>query len=146
MNLNESNEFYPNDLLYQQSKENKTVFFLGDFNINPLNYDQDRLTNELFDSQSSYLFLSYILQPTTVRGKSKTLMDNIFLNAISHNIMYGNLTPSISNHFPQFLISPSIFLTPHAQNLTYMKKTGLKLTRETLPWTIFQLIGIRYYL
>ena len=37
MNPNELNEFYLNDLLEKLSKENKTVFFHGDSNINLLN-------------------------------------------------------------------------------------------------------------
>ena len=42
MSCNEFNEFYLNDLLDKLSKENKTVFLLGDFNINLLDYDQWR--------------------------------------------------------------------------------------------------------
>ena len=39
MNLNEFYKFYLNNLLDKLSKEKKTVFLLGDFNINLLNYD-----------------------------------------------------------------------------------------------------------
>ena len=46
MNFNEFNKFYLNDILDKLSKENKTVFLLGDFNINLLNFDQDTSTNE----------------------------------------------------------------------------------------------------
>ena len=40
MVLNEFNDYYINNLLYKPSKENKTDFLLGDFNIDLLNYDQ----------------------------------------------------------------------------------------------------------
>ena len=33
------NSDYLNELLDKLSKENKTIFFLGDFNVNLLNYD-----------------------------------------------------------------------------------------------------------
>ena len=50
MVLNEFNDYYINNLLYKPSKENKTDFLLGDFNIDLLNYDQHWLTNEFLDS------------------------------------------------------------------------------------------------
>ena len=61
MNLNEFNGFYLHNLLDKLSKENKTVFLLGDFNINLLNYDQDTSTNEFLDSLSYHLFLPCLL-------------------------------------------------------------------------------------
>ena len=45
MDLNGFNDYYINNLLDKLSKENKTVFLLGDFNIDLLNYDQHSLTN-----------------------------------------------------------------------------------------------------
>ena len=39
MNINEFNDDYLIELLHKLSKENKTIFLLGDFNINLLNYD-----------------------------------------------------------------------------------------------------------
>ena len=66
MNINEFNDDYLNELLDKLSKENKTVFLLGDFNINLLNYDIRPPTNEFLDSLSSHYFLPYILQPSRV--------------------------------------------------------------------------------
>ena len=45
MDLNEFNDYCVNNLLDKLSKENKTVFPLGDFKIELLNYDQHSLTN-----------------------------------------------------------------------------------------------------
>ena len=45
MDLNELNGYYIDNLLDKLSKENKTVFLLGDFNIDLLNDDQHSLTN-----------------------------------------------------------------------------------------------------
>ena len=61
MNINEFNDDYLNDLLDKLSKENKTIFLLGDFNINLLNYDIYPPPNEFLDSLSSHYFLSHIL-------------------------------------------------------------------------------------
>ena len=45
MELNEFNDYDVNNLLDKLSKENKTVFLLGDFNIELLNYHQHSPTN-----------------------------------------------------------------------------------------------------
>ena len=43
---------------------------------------------------------------------SRTLIDNIFSNVISNDIISGNITALISDHLPQFLISPNTFADP----------------------------------
>ena len=80
MNINEFNDDYLNELLDKLSKENKTIFLLGDFNINLLKYDIHPPTNEFLDSLSSHYFLPHILQPSRVATNSKTLIDNNFSN------------------------------------------------------------------
>ena len=59
MNINEFNADYLNELLDKLSKEDKTIFLLGDFNINFLNYDIHPPTNEFLDSFISLLSSSY---------------------------------------------------------------------------------------
>ena len=108
MDLNEFNEIFLNDLLDRLSKENKKVFLLGDFNVDLLKYDNHILTNEFLDSLSSNLFLPNIILPTRITNSSKTLIDNIFSNQLSNDIISGNLTVSISDHLPQFCIFPEI--------------------------------------
>ena len=73
MDLNEFNDYYINNLLDKLSKENKTVFLLGDFNIDLLNYDQHSRTNTFLDSLSSHMLLPPIVQPARIRNNSKTL-------------------------------------------------------------------------
>ena len=43
---------------------------------------------------------------------SRTLIDNIFSNVISNDIISGNIIALISDHLPQFLISPNTFADP----------------------------------
>ena len=116
MNINEFNDDCLNELLDKLSKENKTIFLLGDFNINLLNYDIYPPTNEFLDSLSSHYFLP---QPSRVTTNSKTLIDNIFPNMAAPNIISGNLTASISDHLPQFLVAPNIFF-----NASYLKSNN----------------------
>ena len=74
-----------------------------------LNYDIHPPTNEFLDSLLSHYFLPHILKPSRVTTNSKTLIDNIFSNMAAPNITSGNLTASISDHLPQFLVAPNIF-------------------------------------
>ena len=58
---------------------------------------------------SSNTFLAYIFQPIRITSHSKSITDNSFFNYISQGIISGNLTSTISDHLPQFLIALQIF-------------------------------------
>ena len=109
MDLADFNSNYLNKLLENISKEQKSVFLLGDFNVNLLNYTEHNQTNEFLDSLASNSFIPLILQPTRITSHSNTLIDNIFSNVIEPDIISGNLTATISDHLPQFAIIPNIF-------------------------------------
>ena len=131
-------KFYP--------KERKQVFLLGDFNINLLNYNDHQPTNDFLDSLASNSFIPYILHPTRITSHSKTLIDNIFSNYISHEIISGNISATISDHLsPNFhllLTFCQIFLP---KNLTFMEGIGQNLNKKTLYLTIFIKIGLTYF-
>ena len=99
---------YLNQVLEKVSKEQKQFFLLGDFNINLLNYNVHQPTNDFLDSLASNSIITYILQPARFTSHSKTLIDNIFSNILSSEIISGNLTTTISDHLPQFLFVPNI--------------------------------------
>ena len=63
VDLNDFNTNYLNNLLDKVSKKQKSVFLLGDFSINLLNYNDHKPTNESLDSLASNSFVPYILQP-----------------------------------------------------------------------------------
>ena len=71
---------YLNQIFETVFKERKEDFFLGDFNINLLNYNDHQPTNGFLDSLASNTFIPYILLPTRITSHSKTLIDNIFSN------------------------------------------------------------------
>ena len=68
---------YLNKRLENTSKEQKSTFLLGDFNVNLLNYNQHHETNEFLDSLAPTTFIPLILQPTRITSHSNTLIDNI---------------------------------------------------------------------
>ena len=108
MDLTDFNCNYLNKLLENISKEQKSVFPLGDFNVNLFNYNEPNQTNEFLDYLASNSFISLILQPTRITSHSNTLIDNIFSNVIDPDIISGNLTATISDHLPQFSIIPNM--------------------------------------
>ena len=101
-----------NPMFEKVSKEQKQIFLLGDFNINLLNYNVHQPTNDFLDSLAFNSIIPYILQPTRLTSHSKTLIDNIFSNILSKEIISGNLTATISDHIPQFLFPPNILSNP----------------------------------
>ena len=72
MDLTDFNCNYLNKLLENISKEQKSIFLLGDFNVNLLNYNEHNQTNEFLDSLASNSFISLILQPTRITSHSTT--------------------------------------------------------------------------
>ena len=109
VNLNEFSDNYLNILLQKISKEKKNIFLLGDFNVDLLKYDKHSRTNEFINSLSSYRYLPYILHSTRVTSHLQTIIDNIFSNYVSKEVVSGNLTSTISDHLPQVLFIPSMF-------------------------------------
>ena len=53
MDLADFNCNYLNKLLENTSKEQKSIFILGDFNVNFLNYNEHNETNEFLNSLAS---------------------------------------------------------------------------------------------
>ena len=107
--------FLINQPLDKISKEQKQIFLLGDFNINLLNYNEHQPTNEFLDSLASNSIIPYILLPRRLTIHSKTLIDNIFSNVLSCEAISGNITATISDHLPQFLLAPNV-LPNHLSN------------------------------
>ena len=50
-----------NQMLEKVLKEQKQIFFRGEFNINLLNYNVNQLTNDFLDSLASNSIIPYIL-------------------------------------------------------------------------------------
>ena len=130
MDLNDFNCNYLNKLLINISKEQKSVFLLGDFNVNLLNYNEHNQTNEFLVSLASNSFIPLILQPTRITRHSNTLIDNIFSNVIDLDITSGNFTATISDHLPQFSIIPNMFGNIQSNKSNIYERDWSKFDRE----------------
>ena len=130
MDLNDFNCNYLNQMLENISKEKKSIFLLGDFNVNLLNYNEHNQTNEFSDSLASNSFIPLILQPTRITSHSNTLIDNIFSSVIDPDIISGNLTATISDHLPRFAIIPNMFGNISGNKSNIYERDWSKFDRE----------------
>ena len=130
MDLNEFNNIYLSKLLDILSKEKKTVFQLGEFNIDLHKHEKLNPTNKFIGSLSSNVLIPYILHPTRIHGQSRTITDNIFFNQYNKETISGNLTPTISDHLTQFLFVPSMFSDPPSFKQNMYERNWFKLNKE----------------
>ena len=85
MNVTEFNDDHLNEIFDKLSKENKTIFIFGDFNINLLNYYTRPPTNKFLDLLLSHYSQPHILQSTRAKRNSEKLVENIFSNMAAPN-------------------------------------------------------------
>ena len=77
---------------------------MGSFNINLLNCNTDKDASDYIDTLYSHSFHPTINSPTRRTPTTKTLIDNIFYNNGSNNIISRYIATSISDHQTQFLL------------------------------------------
>ena len=118
--LNEFNRDYLNHLLTKVSKEKKTVFLFGDYNADLSKYERHSPTNEFLDFLASSMFFPYIIQPARVTSDSKTIIDNIFSNITSADVIQ------------QLYLIIFLYFSLHQRNLGILPVTNL---------IIFSMIG-----
>ena len=100
-------------LLDKLSNENKDMMIMGDFNINWINYNDNKNTGNSLDTMFSQSFLPYITTPTRITRNTKILIGNIYYNKPLNNIISGKLSSINSDHLIQFLIEPLDFQKNH---------------------------------
>ena len=91
--------------LKKKSASSKTVFMVGDLNINSFDSDNNALVKDSFNLifQSGYLSLKQ--RATRVTRTTVTAIDHILTEAIPESTVHsGIIKASISDHFPIFAI------------------------------------------
>ena len=87
----------------KQLKNNKhEVFILGDMNGDFLKYSTHADTEEYLDMLYLDNFIPIITKPTRITEHSSTLIDHIYTNASTQNIVSGIALVDISDHLPTF--------------------------------------------
>ena len=74
---------------------------------------------------------------TRIRDSSKALIDNIFSNTLIENTISGNLTATISDHLPQFIILPNIFSNPPSNKSNIYERDWSNFVQENFKWDYF---------
>uniref|UniRef100_A0A1Y1LAR2 Reverse transcriptase domain-containing protein n=1 Tax=Photinus pyralis TaxID=7054 RepID=A0A1Y1LAR2_PHOPY len=81
---------------------NSDVILCGDFNINLLDNTTDK--NEFVNLLTSYNLKATISTPTRVTSTTATLIDNVFTNLSSHNLLnVSNVHAGLSDHHSQMV-------------------------------------------
>ena len=92
-----------------------------------MHYNEHKLTNEFLNSLASKSYLPCIIQPSRQTSHSRMLIDNKFSNFISKYIICSNITATISDHLPQFLISPNTFANRPSNKSSVFERDWLTL-------------------
>ena len=99
-----------NDVLSYISKNNKQCYVMGDFNLDLLQY------------KVSFAFIPLISNPTRLTSYSATLIDNIFTNNLSQNVLNGVVLNDLSDHLPVFAYFSGLTLTRDGDNKAFVRK------------------------
>ena len=83
---------------------NKTLYVVGDFNINILNHEKHKETNDFIDLMYSKGVFPLITKPTRITNTTSTLIDNIFTNDLDHKYTSGAFICDVTDHLPIFII------------------------------------------
>ena len=98
-----NNDFLQN-LLNKIQTEKKFSVLAGDFNLNLIKYSKTTYISQFLEIILSHNFMSQITLPTRVAGRTATLINNILINSYENKCTCGDITTSVSDHLPQFLI------------------------------------------
>ena len=111
-----------NDILSYISRNNKQCYVMGDFNLDLLQYNYHTPTQEFIDTLFSFAFIPLISNPTRLTSYSATLIDNIFTNNLSQNVLNGVVLNDLSDHLPVFGYFSGLTLTRDGDNKTFVRK------------------------
>ena len=96
---------YCKNLLKKKNTNDKTVFILGDLNVNSLDYDNNESVKTIFNMIFQCGFLPLIQRATRVTRTTATAIDHIITDAIFDKTMHsGIIKTQISDDFPIFTI------------------------------------------
>ena len=104
-----------------------------------MHYNEHKPTNGFLVSLTSNSYLPYIIQPSRHARHSRNLIDNIFSNVISKDIICGNITATIFDHLPQFLVSTNTFANPPSNKSNIFERNLSKFDQENFILKYFDI-------
>ena len=96
---------YCKDFLKKKSGSSKTVFMVGDLNINSFDYGNNALVKRFLNLMFQSGFLPLIQRATRATRTTATAIDHIITDATLESTVHsGIVKANISDHFPIFAI------------------------------------------
>ena len=93
-------EQFCKDLFYKKSENLKNMILAGDFNINALDYEQNKKVQSFFNLMYRYNMIPTINKPTRVGKNSATAIDHIIANCIVDcQFKTAILKTDVTDHF-----------------------------------------------
>ena len=130
-----------NELFDKISRENKTCFLMGDFNVNLINYHYHHLTGQFLDGMYSNMFFPLITRPSRITSHTAILIDNILANNFFECFRIGLLFTDISDHLPIFSIhSDNTLVNQCRQDPVFVRDKNL----DKIPLFVERLEGIAW--
>ena len=115
-------QVYFDETIERLSSTNKTIYLMGDFNINLLHSETCNFAQNFLLSLQSLNLMPTIDKPTRIHNKSATLIDNIFINKIGQPIYSGNIVSDLSDHYSQFcILKRNDLLTNSTKSKTFFR-------------------------
>ena len=93
----------------QVKRENKKKIFVGDLNINSLDYSSNSVVRNFINDILSYGAIPLINKPTRITKKSVTCLDHIYINSLGNQkLLSGIIKTDLSDHLPVFVVDSNI--------------------------------------
>lgn len=92
---------------------------MGYFNLDLLQYNHHSPTQEFINSLFSHMLLPLFSNPTCLTSYSAMLIDNIFTNHPSKNVLNGIMLNDLSDHLPVFAYFHDELLNEEDPNESY---------------------------
>ena len=116
---------------------------MGDFNLDLLQFNHYRLTQEFVDTLFSHAFIPLFPNPTRLTSFSATLIDNIFTNNLSPSCLDGIVLNDLFHQLPVFAYFSRKTLTTDGENNVLIRKitekkncvNSTKTFQTHAPWT-----------
>ena len=93
------------EILLKLNEQKYQSYIMGDFNIDFLKYNTHAQTEEYLDMLFLNNFQPLITKPTRITENTKTLIDHIYTNDTSNDIIPGIAIFDISDHLPVYCLT-----------------------------------------
>ena len=133
----EACENYFKNLFAKNDTVNKQIVLVGDFNLNVLNFENNKNVQNFINFMFRYGMIPTINKSTRVKVNTATAIDHIITNVIMDtDFKYGILKSSISNHF-------AIMLAFHIGEEKVCNKSEQHIHKQIFNETLIVLFRLR---